>query len=141
MDNNPTEPIPSTPTPVSNSQEPTAAPSLNPPNEPKTLNKNRTWLILGIVIGTLVLITIIAITSTILVLSNRSVPPPAPPPTVTTTPTPIPVIPTKYSTDSAILKLRDDLKSLMAKTDTVDLVEPEIAPPNLELNLKIQPLQ
>lgn len=63
--------------------------------------------------------------------------PTTPTETVQTTPTII-VTPSPWATDAGVLKLRDDLKTLSGKIDTVDLIEPQIAPPAIDLGLAIK---
>lgn len=56
------------------------------------------------------------------------------------TPTPFIPLPTSpFATNAGILKLESDLNDLLRRVDTVDLVEPEITPPNLDLHLNIPP--
>lgn len=49
---------------------------------------------------------------------------------------PLPKV-SKFASDADLLKLRDAAKALGTKIDTVDLFEPQISPPNLDLNLRI----
>jgi hypothetical protein len=59
--------------------------------------------------------------------------PPAPAPEITITP-----VSSKFATDAGVLKLRDDLKKISQSIDTVDLIEPQISPPALDLEIKIE---
>lgn len=65
---------------------------------------------------------------------NSSPPPPkaeefvAPPPKIS-----------PYATDSGILKLRSDLQKLRSDIDSVDIFEPQLSPPNIDLNINIKP--
>lgn len=44
----------------------------------------------------------------------------------------------KYATDSGILKLGEDLKTIRQFVDSVDLMEPQINTPALDLNINIK---
>ncbi|MCL4390406.1 MAG: hypothetical protein M1484_03130 [Patescibacteria group bacterium] len=57
----------------------------------------------------------------------------APAPVVNVTP-----VSSKYATDSGVLQLRDQLQTISDAIDAVDLIEPQIAPPALDLNLNIK---
>lgn len=61
---------------------------------------------------------------------------------ITSSPLPAPVInkplnlvPSSIATDAAFLKLETDLKTLQNENNTVDLSEPKISFPNLEMNV------
>lgn len=104
------------------------------------MSPDKKLLILAIVaIVILLTTTIAAVTATVIVLRQKA---PAPAP-VTSTPESAPITtppsqPSKFATDTGLLKLRDDIKNLSGRVDSVDLFEPEITPPNLDLNIKIQ---
>ena len=53
----------------------------------------------------------------------------------------VPLVPTtsrsRFASDAGVLKLRDGLKELSVDLDTVNFFEPEITPPDIDLNLKI----
>ncbi len=129
------------PNPAANSLEP--SPGTNEGEIKKTLipKPNRAWIIVVAVVGSLLLITIVALATAIIALNTRPATPPPEPPQTLAPPASLPVIPSKYATDAGVLDVRDKLKNLMEKTGSVDLIEPEIAPPNLDLNLQIQPQQ
>lgn len=57
-------------------------------------------------------------------------PPPAPAP---------PPPPGKFASDSAILKIRDEMKAVKVSIDSMDLFDAQIAPPNLDFSIKINP--
>lgn len=46
----------------------------------------------------------------------------------------------RFATDSAVLKLRGDILKIRTDIDSVDLFETQITPPNIDLNISIQPV-
>ncbi len=68
----------------------------------------------------------------------------------TPTPTPIPIQnppmfepakpkePSKLATDSAVLKLKNDVSALADELNRLDLTEPLLSPPNLDLEIRIE---
>lgn len=48
---------------------------------------------------------------------------------------PLNLVPSSIATDSAFLKLEEDLKALQNENNNVDLSEPKISFPNLEMNV------
>ncbi len=44
----------------------------------------------------------------------------------------------KLASDSAVIKLKDDLKTIRQSVDSVDLMEPQINTPALDLNINIK---
>lgn len=62
---------------------------------------------------------------------------PPPPPKAEEFVAPPPKI-SPYATDSGILKLRSDLQKLRADIDSIDIFEPQLSPPNIDLNINIK---
>jgi hypothetical protein len=46
--------------------------------------------------------------------------------------------PSRFASDSGLLKIESDLKSIRTKIDTTDLFDAQISPPNLDLNINIK---
>lgn len=44
----------------------------------------------------------------------------------------------KFASDAAVLNLSDRLRELAEEIDAVDLVEPQLSPPSLDLNIEIK---
>lgn len=44
----------------------------------------------------------------------------------------------KFATDSAFLQLKSDLDGFTSELDRIDLIEPQLAPPNIDLNINVQ---
>ncbi|MEK7565631.1 MAG: hypothetical protein AAB506_01125 [Patescibacteria group bacterium] len=44
----------------------------------------------------------------------------------------------KLATDSAVLKIADDLSAFQQELNRLDLLEPQLAPPSIDLNIKIE---
>lgn len=127
-------PIPSlaTPPPISTN------PVVPPPPPPNPSRNFLPWVIGGGIIILLLIILIGINTGLALIRSafRYTPPPPAPAlpaPVVNTTP-----VSGKYATDAGVLKLRDDLKTISQSVDAVDLLEPQIAPPALDLSISIK---
>lgn len=96
------------------------------------------WFIIGG--GLFLLVVIIGVVVGFLMIQGAvsKIPVPATTtPTVVTTPT-IVVTPSQWATDAGVLKLRSDLQTLSGKIDTVDLFEPQITPPAIDLGLAIK---
>jgi len=52
---------------------------------------------------------------------------------------PVPAKPkSKLATDSALLQLKSDLAGFTSELDRVDLIEPQLASPNIDLNISVQ---
>ena len=51
---------------------------------------------------------------------------------------PLNLVPSSIATDAAFLKLEEDLKTLQNDNNTVDLSEPKISFPNLEMNVSFE---
>lgn len=102
--------------------------------------KSKNWLPLaiGASLVVLVIIIIVGITVGIAVIKSAwqfS----STPQTITKAPEiTIKPISSKYATDSAILKLNEDLKAIRQSVDSVDLTEPQINTPALDLNINIK---
>lgn len=115
--------------------EPTPLIIPEPPKDRKLL------IIAGVIIVSVIILSLTAII-TILIVLNRQKPVPV---VISPIATPIeimptiPVTPSKFVTDAALLKLSLDIQTLRGKVDSIDLVEPEITPPNLDLKISIQP--
>lgn len=90
------------------------------------------------------IIVFILITAVLLVMGlsliKKAVPVPIAPKPTPPAPPVESVTPTnpKYASDSALLKLRDDAKNLGTQIDSVDLFEPQLSSPNIDLNLNIK---
>lgn len=100
--------------------------------------ENRSKILVLSFITVLVIITLIALTTTLIVLRNQSTSPATKPPPPPETPVSIPVLPSPFSTDSAVLQIRNHVNALISSTSAVSFIEPEISPPGLDLNLRIQ---
>lgn len=44
----------------------------------------------------------------------------------------------KLASDSAVLQLKSDLEGFSSELERIDLVEPQLAPPNIDLNIKVE---
>jgi len=107
--------------------------------EPTTTTKNLTPFIIGGILIFIVVLAVVAAIGVSMILSatkNVSVVPAPPAPT----PPPVVTVPTtsKFATDSAALQIKADLLKLMSDTDSVDLLEPQISPPNLDLSISVK---
>ncbi len=95
------------------------------------------WIIGGAIVAFLLIIIIGVIVGASIIGSlfhyTPAPPPPPPPPEVTVKP-----IISRFASDSAILDLRDQLKTISKSIDSVDLIEPQISPPALDLNINIK---
>lgn len=144
--NNPTPagPPPSSP-PTTEPTPPTVSPNPTPTNvtipftgTPQPTHRNwLPWAIGGGVI-LLLLIVILALSYGLSLLSNlfRYTPPPPEPPSAPQVEVK-PIAP-KFASDSAVLDLRDRLAKIRKNVDSVDLIEPQIAPPALDLSISIR---
>lgn len=115
-----------------------AAPPPKPSAPPAKPPRNYTlWLfIAGIVIFIIVVSLALIVGSSIFLslLKPPAQPQPEPAaPVIMVTPK----IESKFASDSAVLQIRDSAKSLQTDIDSVDLVEPELSPPSLDLNIRI----
>ncbi len=100
--------------------------------------------LVGVIAGTVIII-LIAFIGILAGISILKRPAPmqtliTPVPTIipTTTITIVPNTNSKYASDAAFLKLREDLKTLNQEIGTVNFFEPEISPPNIDLNIQIK---
>lgn len=102
--------------------------------------KNYTlWFVVGGIIAFL-FIVIVGVFVGVSIMSNaikNAQVTPTPEPTVVLEPT-IVIQANKFATDPGVLKIRDDLKTVLGKIDSVDLFEPQIAPPAVDLGLNIK---
>lgn len=130
---------------------PTPTPVTPPPMKTQTmipgsgdsLPRPQNWLpwIIGAAILGLIIIVFIGISVGIAIIRSAfqyTPPPPATPPAPEVT---IKPAGGKYASDSGVLKLRDDLKTIRQAIDSIDLIEPQIAPPALDLNINIKNAQ
>lgn len=90
-----------------------------------------------ILIITILFVLALGIGMALVIFSRKNTPLPPLPVTEQTTP----VTPTlrlgKFASDSAAMKLRGDVSAFVDETDRIDLLEPQLAPPNVDLNLNI----
>lgn len=116
--------------------EPLSQPALVPEEE-----KNNSTVKNVIVILTLLfaIIATISLITAFLVSKNLNSPARTQPqnPTVETPITPAKP-PSKNATDSSILTIQDDLQKLRVAINSVDLIEPKLSPPNLDLDINIR---
>lgn len=145
MENEPTNnPIPE---PAALSRTPVPAPVVPPlktatmiPTPVTPVPKNWLPLAIGAVIIVLLLILIVGISAGIALIKSafQATPSPAPRPAPVVTIAPVS---NRFATDSGVLKLRDDLKAISQSIDAVDLMEPQINPPALDLSINIKTAQ
>ncbi len=97
------------------------------------------WLIAGIVgLMFALVLSLLIIGINLIINSAKNISSPPPPTPVIEAPTPTAVFQSKFATDAGVLKLRDDLTKLQTDIDSVDLFEPQLASPNLDLKISIQ---
>lgn len=106
---------------------------------PPPKNFRKFWLVTAIVFASLALMTVFAILTAIFALSKPNNPTVSPTPTLAVTPTPVPLQHSKFASDAGVLKIQADLKTLMGKIDSVDFFLIDITPPNLDLNIRVNP--
>lgn len=97
------------------------------------------WLILGAALLAIVIIVIVAVVGLKIILSSFKMPSPPPAPLPPTPEVKVAPKSPRFATDAGVLKLREDLVSLGAQIDSVDLIEPQISPPALDLSIGIEP--
>lgn len=126
--------------PATNPASPTTNVTIPTGNNNNTLPTHRNWLPWAIGGGVILLLLIVisALAYGLSLLSNlfryTSPPPEATPaPQVEVKP-----IAPKFASDSAILDLRDRLGQIRKDVDSADLIEPQISPPALDLNISIK---
>lgn len=119
-------------------------PETKPPSVEPEVSKRKTILPFILIGGGIIFLVLLAIVGIIVGLSFLKAAPNTPL-LITQTPTPVPTIievisnpNPKFASDSGFLKMRDDLKSLNAEIGSANFFEPEISPPNIDLNLKIE---
>ena len=111
------------------------------PVPPKPKHNYTLWLAIGAGVSFVILIVFgIAAGISIMLQAAQSRPVPLPP-TSTATPAAVVKTPSAFATDSGLLEIKTNLTNLQNQTDSVDLIEPQIAPPNLDLKIRIQPNQ
>lgn len=110
---------------------------INVPTETTSgvLNK-KPWIIVGIVVLILLVLTIALATMTILLI-NKQNNLPSPSSSIVEQSPVLPNKISKFASDSAILELGNRAKKIMIEIDSVDLIEPEISPPSLDLNIRL----
>lgn len=108
------------------------------PTTPAPQKNNLVWFIVGGIAAFLIIVftgVIVGVT-----LIQRAIPKPiATPPEQTSVPPVItaPITP-RWATDAGVLKIRDDLRTLQGKIDTIDFFEPQISPPSIDLGISIK---
>ncbi len=98
------------------------------------------WAVGGVVIVFIIIIVILTTVGINLIISsrqNRPAPLPTAPEVPEITP-PAPPKTSKLASDSGLLNLKVDLLKLGAQIDSVDLVEPQLSPPSLDLSISIR---
>lgn len=101
------------------------------------VNKTIYFIIGGIVLFILIIVTGLYVGFSLISKPVKVVPTPIvtpPPPPVVE----VPRIPSKFASDSALLKIREDIKKTQADIDTVDLFDAQISPPTIDLGIQIQ---
>lgn len=104
----------------------------------ESAKKRRLLLITSGIVGSIVIVTLVA-TITALVVSQRQMPPDAPPAPLPEAAPPLPRPSSKFATNAAVLQIQKNARNTLGKIDSADLSEPEIAPPVLDLRLNISP--
>lgn len=94
------------------------------------------WILAGL--SGLIFVAIIVLLISFAKNINSNFNQPSPLPKVEEFITPPPKI-SPYATDSGILKLRGDLQKLRADIDSIDIFEPQLSSPNIDLNISIKP--
>lgn len=94
------------------------------------------WLGLGILV-ILAAVAGVALGAALILRYERRALPPTPEVTQSARSTPSSPL-SKFATDSAILKLREDITSLQKEITSMDYFEAQIAPPALDSNIKIE---
>lgn len=100
--------------------------------------KNLVIILVVVVFILMVVVTGVLIGVAMILSASKSTPAPVPAPVVQTITPPTAQV-SKFASDSGLLKIRDDLKTLQSKIDTMDLFEQQITPPTLDLNISIPP--
>ena len=129
----PTQTLPQTPPQVSQQQ------TVKPLTE-NNYDPNKKLKLLGVII--LVLAIIVGIVVFLVPMFTKSEPvvyeKPTPPAPIAEIPIATPAAKSKYATDSAILKMKEELNLIQSKINTIDLYEISITPPNIDLDLYIK---
>ncbi len=137
----PPNPSPTQP-PLTTTQTTPLAPPVGPSTLPPANPPKKNYLPFVLAgLGAIFLIIVVSIASIgigmIISASHNATPAPTPVPVAPAPIAPVPVV-SKFATDSGVLQIQSDLKTLMDNTASVDLIEPQIAPPNLDLNINIK---
>lgn len=98
------------------------------------------WILAGVVITMIILvIALIIFGVNLLVNSLKPISINTPAPIVNEQPVIISKTVSKFATDAGVLKLREDINKLRSDIDSVDIFEPQLSPPNIDLNIAITP--
>lgn len=102
------------------------------------------WLVIG-GLGLFLIVAVVGIIAGFNILRsamNRLPPPPLPEfSNQQFTPPPVSELPlsSPSASDEAIVTLREEIKSLRVQIDSLDVFEPQISPPNLDLDITVTP--
>lgn len=97
------------------------------------------WLISGVVgLMFAAVLALIIIGVNLITSSTKNTPVPASRPVEITQAEPLPVKRSRFATDSAILKLQQDLRVLRQDIDSTDLFESQLSAPNIDLDITIK---
>lgn len=119
---------------------PTPSIPIDPPPPVVKPKKDATTLI---IIGAIVFLVFVILATLIIgfTLLTRPHTPVVPPPPPTAQPT-APINPqpsSKFASDSALLKIRDNLKAIRTSVDSLDLFDAQISPPDIDTNIHVKP--
>ena len=92
--------------------------------------------ITGVLVLTVIILLVVGANMIFNAAKNINFNPPPPAPKAEEFVAPPPKV-SKFATDSGILKIRGDLVKLRSDIDSVDIFEPQLSPPNIDLNIKI----
>lgn len=108
-----------------------------PPVSAPKKSKMPYLIIAGVVIFILIIITGLIVGFSLIAkpVKTKPIPIDTPPPSPVVI---VPKVPSKFATDSGLLKIRDELKKTQGDIDTVDLYDAQISPPNIDLGIQIQ---
>ncbi len=126
-----------TQTPPSSSPPPPPPPSGVPSAPPAPQTHLKTILIAS-ALGIVFLLAATLILSLFLRPAPSTPAPPPPPPSTVVPPIIPPKTPTKWASDGGVLLLKESLSSVSAQVDSVDLYEPELSPPTIDLGISIK---
>ena len=98
--------------------------------------------LLSLIIGGLAVLIMLAVIGIIvgvrLLINSRQNRPVTTPVSQQPTPTPTITQISKYASDSAVMKLKNDLSNLGSQIDSTDYFETQILPPSLDSQIKIE---